>query len=94
MYVNIIKTRNELNFHKTSVEWRIFKEEEEDMSMSYGQDNFDNEVINFLFKYHTLLKHQQYVNLTNTKCDSHYTNKEQKEEQGTVIDLNRRGPKT
>ena len=34
MYVNIIKTRNELNFHKTSVEWRIFKEEEEDMSMS------------------------------------------------------------
>ena len=71
MYVNIIKTRNELNFHKTSVEWRIFKEEEDDMSMSYGQDKFDNEVINFLFKYHTLLKHQQYVNLTNTKCDSH-----------------------
>ena len=56
MYANIIKTRNELNFHKTSVEWRIFKEEEDDMSMSYGQDKFDNEVINFLFKYHTLLK--------------------------------------
>ena len=71
MYVNIIKTRNKLNYDKSSVGWHTFKEEKENMSNSYGQHGFNQEITNYLGKYHTLLRHQQYINLIDAVFDSH-----------------------
>ena len=71
MYSDFIKNRNKLNFQKTDVNWPTYKEEVNDMSISYGQGEFNEEIINYLFKYHAFLKHQQYVNLIDKNFDSH-----------------------
>ena len=71
MYVNIIKSRNNLDYNETTVNWRTFKEEQENMSTSYGQSKSNQEITKYLFKYHTLLKYQQYVNLIDLYFESH-----------------------
>jgi len=71
MYVNIIKTRKKLEYNKTGVSWPTFKEEQENMSMSYGQGSTKDKVNDYLFKYHTILKHQQHVNLIDKYFYSH-----------------------
>ena len=64
MYVTTIKERNHPNFKPTDVNWPTYKEEINDMSYSYNQH--DPEINNkFFSKYHTLLKHQRFVNLIN-----------------------------
>ena len=70
MYVQAIKKRNDSNFQPTDVNWRTYKEEVDDMSYSYNQRNPATN--NKLFtKYHTLLKHQRFVNLIDKQFDSH-----------------------
>ena len=71
MYINFIKTRNKLNLKKSKVNWKTYKEEMDDMSMSYEQDTFNEDIINYLFKYHALLKHQRYINLMDKNFKSH-----------------------
>jgi len=71
MYINFIKTRNKLNFEKSIVNWRTYKEEIDNMSISYGQNKFNKKIVHYLSKYHTLLKHQQYVNLIDKNFKSH-----------------------
>jgi len=67
MYVEFIKNRNKLNFKKSHVEWRTYKEEVDDMSSSYGQTNFEeNKFLDDFFKeYHIILKHNPFVNFLN-----------------------------
>ena len=72
MYVNFIKNRNKINFKKTTVSWKTFKEEEENMSESFSQDPKKSLYLNdYLKTYHTLLKHQSFVNLMNYEFESH-----------------------
>ena len=71
MYINIIKTRKKLKYDKTVVSWQTFKEEHKNMSMSYGQDSIEKKVKSYVFKYETMLRHQQYVNLIDKIFDSH-----------------------
>jgi Rps23 Pro-64 3,4-dihydroxylase Tpa1-like proline 4-hydroxylase len=71
MYINFIKTRNNLDYKKTTVGWPTFKEEQDNMSNSYGQRKTDNEINNYLFKYHTILRYQKFVNFMKVKFDSH-----------------------
>ena len=71
MYVTTIKERNHSNFKPTDVNWPTYKEEIDDMSYSYNQH--DPEINNkFFSKYHTLLKHQRFVNLINKQFNSHW----------------------
>ena len=71
MYVTTIKERNHPNFKPTDVDWPTYKEEIDDMSYSYNQH--DPEINNkFFSKYHTLLKHQRFVNLINKQFNSHW----------------------
>ena len=75
MYVEYIKNRKKLNFKKTGVYWFTYKEEVDDMSLSYGQSiNMENNVNNvkiFLEKYHIIIKHNPFVNFLNSKFNSH-----------------------
>jgi Rps23 Pro-64 3,4-dihydroxylase Tpa1-like proline 4-hydroxylase len=69
MYVDFIKHRNKLGFEKSFVTWRTFKEEVKDMSDSFNQNTKTK--LDYLNRYHTFLKHQPFVNLLNSKFDSH-----------------------
>ena len=70
MYVEFIRNRNKLDFARTGVDWRKYKEEVDDMSKSFCQ--YESEKLNEYFKkYHTILKHQPFVNLINSNFDSH-----------------------
>ena len=71
MYTNVIKTRKKLGYDPTGVTWRTFKEEQENMSMSYGQGLLEEKINNYLSKYHMMLRHQQYINLIDKSFDSH-----------------------
>ena len=72
MYIEFIKCRNKLEFVKSSVSWRTFKEESEDMSQSFSQDvGNDFLSLHFFKKYHVLLRHQRFVNIVNLKINSH-----------------------
>ena len=72
MYVDLIKKRNKLYFVKSKVNWLTYKEEVEDMSESYRQDEYESpELDKFLKEYHLLLKHQPFVNLMNQNPKSH-----------------------
>jgi len=70
MYISVIKTRKKLGYNHTGVTWRTFKEEQENMSMSYGQDS-DTKIKSYLSTYETMLRHQQHVNLINKSFYSH-----------------------
>ena len=70
MYTSVIKTRKKLKYDKTMIVWRTFKEEKENMSMSYGQGS-DTKIKSYLSKYETMLRHQQHVNLINKSFYSH-----------------------
>ena len=72
MYIDFIKNRNKLDFKKSSVNWRTFKEEIDDMSQSYNQNQSDTGNLNkYLKTYNTLLLHQPFVNLLNHRFTSH-----------------------
>jgi|TARA_R110002020_G_scaffold63177_1_gene168957 Rps23 Pro-64 3,4-dihydroxylase Tpa1-like proline 4-hydroxylase len=75
MYVSFIKSRNKLDFKKTDVNWRTFKEEKNNMSESYGQfiknKDEDNNLNNYLKTYETLLNHQSFVNFLDFELSSH-----------------------
>ena len=72
MYVDLIKNRNKLKFKKTTVSWRTYKEEVEDMSESLFQDSIYYKKLNeYLKEYHILLKHQPFVNLMSLNFESH-----------------------
>jgi Rps23 Pro-64 3,4-dihydroxylase Tpa1-like proline 4-hydroxylase len=70
MYVEFIKNRNKLNLEKTKVFWQTFKEEQDNMSKSYGQKK-DKDLNKYLKNYNTLLLHQPFVNFLNFKLNSH-----------------------
>ncbi len=70
MYVEFIKNRNKLNLEKTKVEWKTFKEEDDNMTESYGQRN-DKYLKKYLKTYNALLLHQPFVNFLNFQLDSH-----------------------
>ena len=69
MYSDFIKHRNKLNFQKTHVDWRTYKEEVDDMSESFNQDEFIK--MDYFKKYHTLLRHQKFVNIFDNTFHSH-----------------------
>jgi Rps23 Pro-64 3,4-dihydroxylase Tpa1-like proline 4-hydroxylase len=70
MYVEFIKERNKLNFKKSDVSWRTFKEEENNMSESYGQ--LEEKSLNkYLKTYNTLLLQQPFVNFLKFQLNSH-----------------------
>ena len=69
MYVDLIKNRNKLQLKKSIVGWRTFKEEVDDMSDSFDQDN--NLKISYYDKYHMLLRHQPFVKLLTNDFKSH-----------------------
>ena len=72
MYFEVVKNRNKLNFKKTDVDWPTYKEEVDDMSLSYGQlMNMENNVKNFLEKYHVIIKHNPFVDFLNSRFTSH-----------------------
>jgi len=75
MYVNLIKSRKNLDFKKTSITWKTFKEESKDMSESSGQVEHgheqEHELRDYLNIYHILLKHQQFINLLDLSFQSH-----------------------
>jgi Rps23 Pro-64 3,4-dihydroxylase Tpa1-like proline 4-hydroxylase len=65
LYLEIFNKRKEINFKDTEVGWGTYKEEKENMPISFDQNNEFNHT--FFNKYHTLLHHQQFVNLSNCK---------------------------
>jgi len=71
MYVEFIKNRNKLHFKKSSVSWRTFKEEVDNMSESYNQQNQEDDLQDYLGTYHNTLKNQPFVNFTNLEFKSH-----------------------
>ena len=48
MYVDFIKSRNTLNYTDTNVIWLTFKEEENNMSKSFGQEQDSDKVKDYL----------------------------------------------
>jgi|TARA_R100000084_G_scaffold90304_1_gene44298 Rps23 Pro-64 3,4-dihydroxylase Tpa1-like proline 4-hydroxylase len=70
MYVQTIKARNHPNFIPSIVGWHTYKEEVDDMSNSYNQENPEKNE-QFFLKYHTFLRHQPFVNLINKGFESH-----------------------
>ena len=46
MYVEFLKNRNKLNFKKTFVHWKTFKEEFDNMSESYNQEDKKSKNLN------------------------------------------------
>ena len=70
MYVEFIKNRNKLNLKKTKVSWKTFKEEDDNMSESYGQKE-DKYLNKYLKTYNALLLHQPFVNFLNFELNSH-----------------------
>ena len=73
MYIEVIRNRKKLNFKKSLVNWRTYKEEVNDMSMSYGQEKYEENILlrNFFREYHIILKHNPFVNFLNYEFDSH-----------------------
>ena len=72
MYVEFLKNRNKLNFKKTFVHWKTFKEEFDNMSESYNQEDKKSKNLNqYLKTYNIMLKHQPFVNFLNYKLESH-----------------------
>ena len=71
MYVDFIKSRNTLNYTDTNVIWLTFKEEENNMSKSFGGEQDSDKVKDYLNKYHTFLKHQKFVDFMNKGLRSH-----------------------
>ena len=72
MYMDLIKNRNKLGFKKTSVNWRTYKEEVDNMSESLCQDKVSSKKLDrYLKEYHILLKHQPFVNLMPLDFESH-----------------------
>jgi Rps23 Pro-64 3,4-dihydroxylase Tpa1-like proline 4-hydroxylase len=71
MYVEFIKNRNKLHFKKSSVNWRTFKEEVDNMSESYDQQNQEDNLQEYLDTYHSTLKNQPFVNFTSLELKSH-----------------------
>jgi Rps23 Pro-64 3,4-dihydroxylase Tpa1-like proline 4-hydroxylase len=70
MYVEFIKNRKKLNFKKTGVGWNTYKEEMDNMSLSYGQEEKLLDI--FLKQYHIMIKHNPFVNFLNYECkESH-----------------------
>ena len=69
MYVDFIKNRNKLNFQKSGVSWKTYKEEVDDMSESFDQNSILK--LNYFDKYHTILKHQPFVNILKYSLHSH-----------------------
>tara|TARA_R100001509_G_scaffold86275_1_gene49165 strand:- start:1786 stop:2352 length:567 start_codon:yes stop_codon:yes gene_type:complete len=69
MYIEFIKNRKKLNFKKSIVSWPTFKEEVDDLSESYDQNNYLN--LDFYKEYHLLLRHQRFVNFLNYDFKSH-----------------------
>tara|TARA_R100000951_G_C2621373_1_gene174577 strand:+ start:688 stop:1233 length:546 start_codon:yes stop_codon:yes gene_type:complete len=69
MYTDIVKNRNKLKFKKASIYWKTFSEEVGDMSQTFNQDN--SLKLDYLNKYHTFLKHQNFVNFLNFKFHSY-----------------------
>ena len=69
MYLEYFHNRKKLNFEKTMINWKTFKEETDNMSKSFDQKNKIKH--NFFKKYHTFLQHQKFVNLIGHKMQSH-----------------------
>ena len=69
MYLDFFNNRKKLNFEKSEVNWRTYKEEVDNMSTSFNQKN--NIRVNYFEKYHTFLKHQKFVKLINCAFESH-----------------------
>jgi len=61
LYLEFFNKRKELHFEDTEVAWQTYKEERENMSMSFDQKNISNHA--FFNQYHILLRHQKFVNL-------------------------------
>jgi len=72
MYTDFIKSRNKISFEKSTVDWHTYKEELDDMSLSYGQSmGMEKNLKNFFEKYHVIVKHNPFVNFLNSKFASH-----------------------
>jgi len=73
MYSDLIKNRNKMGFIKTNTNWPTYKEEIDNKPLSYGQaDLTKNKVLTEYFStYHTLLKHNPFVNFLNHRLESH-----------------------
>ena len=71
MYVEFIKSRNKLNFTKSSVAWNTFKEEVDNMSESYSQQSQEESLQEYLKTYHNVLKNQSFINFLDFKFKSH-----------------------
>jgi Rps23 Pro-64 3,4-dihydroxylase Tpa1-like proline 4-hydroxylase len=69
LYSEIFKKRKEIVYKDTGVNWRTYKEEVDDMSKSFDQDNEFYHT--FFDRYHAFIKHQRFVNLINLKPKSH-----------------------
>ena len=69
LYLEIFKKRKEIDFKTTLVDWRTFKEEDNDMPKSFDQANELEHT--FFKKYHTFLLHQKFVNLIDHSVKSH-----------------------
>ena len=69
MYLDFFNNRKNLNFQKSGVSWRTYKEELDNMSTSFNQKN--NIPLDYFNKYHTFVRHQRFVNLLNCKFESH-----------------------
>jgi Rps23 Pro-64 3,4-dihydroxylase Tpa1-like proline 4-hydroxylase len=70
MYTDFIKSRNKISFEKSIVEWRTYKEELDNMSTSFAQED-TSILLNYLNKYHIILKHNPFVNFLNSEFESH-----------------------
>ena len=70
MNKNVIKIRNSKGMNKTKITWRKFKEEEEDNSYSFGQ-NENGIDPNFFFIFHTLLKYNSFIDFKKMNFHSH-----------------------
>jgi len=70
MYTDFIKSRNKISFEKSTVDWRTYKEELDNMSSSFAQDK-SSILLNYLNKYHIILKHNPFVNFLNSEFKSH-----------------------